>query len=67
MNERVPEPDESTLFYWEGARAGRLLIQRCASSKQAQGLVERFTEVFSSFMAEESRFSKFNWLSWVPQ
>ncbi len=36
MNERVPEPDESTMFYWEGARAGRLLIQRCAACNRYQ-------------------------------
>ncbi len=36
MNKRVPEPDESTRFYWEGARAGRLMIQRCAACGRYQ-------------------------------
>ncbi len=36
MNERVPEPDESTRFYWEGALAGRLMIQRCAACSRYQ-------------------------------
>lgn len=27
----VPEPDGLTQFYWEGTKAGRLLIQRCDS------------------------------------
>ncbi len=26
----LPEPDETTRFFWEGARQHRLLIQRCA-------------------------------------
>jgi uncharacterized protein len=25
----VPQPDELTRFYWDGARRGQLLIQRC--------------------------------------
>src|ERR1700680_3467171 len=25
----LPQPDDLTAFFWEGAREGRLLIQRC--------------------------------------
>jgi len=27
----VPSPDELSAFYWEGARRGELLVQRCAN------------------------------------
>ena len=30
MDRPVPEPDGLTAFYWEGARQGSLVIQRCA-------------------------------------
>ncbi|ADP80828.1 Zn-ribbon domain-containing OB-fold protein [Pseudofrankia inefficax] len=32
----VPEPDEVSRFYWEGASAGRLLLQRCAGCARFQ-------------------------------
>jgi uncharacterized protein len=31
MAKPVPVPDETTAFYWEAAREGRLEVQRCAS------------------------------------
>jgi uncharacterized OB-fold protein len=27
----IPRPDEASRFFWEGARDGRLLVQRCAN------------------------------------
>ncbi len=32
----VPLPDEVSSFYWDGAAAGRLLLQRCRSCRQFQ-------------------------------
>jgi len=32
----VPEPDETTRFYWDGAADGRLLAQRCRSCEAFQ-------------------------------
>lgn len=32
----VPLPDEISAFYWEGARDGRLLVQRCRSCSKLQ-------------------------------
>ncbi len=32
----VPRPDEISSFYWEGARRGELLVQRCSSCAQLQ-------------------------------
>ncbi|WP_236795477.1 Zn-ribbon domain-containing OB-fold protein [Amycolatopsis sp. GM8] len=32
----VPLPDEVSRFYWEGATAERLLVQRCRSCRQFQ-------------------------------
>jgi uncharacterized OB-fold protein len=33
MTKPVPVPDETTAFYWEAARNGRLEIQRCAQCR----------------------------------
>ena len=32
----VPEPSELTAFFWDGAREGRLLVQRCNSCGRYQ-------------------------------
>jgi len=32
----VPAPDETTAFYWEGAAAGKLLVQKCAACGRMQ-------------------------------
>lgn len=32
----VPEPDEASAFFWDGARDGRLLVQRCANCSAYQ-------------------------------
>ncbi|OHV48475.1 hypothetical protein BCD48_15595 [Pseudofrankia sp. BMG5.36] len=32
----VPQPDEITRFYWDGAAAGRLLMQKCLSCGKLQ-------------------------------
>lgn len=32
----LPEPDEVSAFYWDGARAGQLLVQRCPNCSLLQ-------------------------------
>lgn len=34
MEKPVPEPDEVSRFYWEAAREGRLVVQRCSSCRR---------------------------------
>ncbi len=34
MDKPVPEPDEVSRFYWEGAAEGRLLVQRCSTCRR---------------------------------
>ncbi|MFI5045677.1 MAG: Zn-ribbon domain-containing OB-fold protein [Acidimicrobiia bacterium] len=32
----LPEPDDTSAFFWDGAREGRLLVQRCDQCEQFQ-------------------------------
>lgn len=34
MDRPVPEPDETSRFYWEAAEAGQLSVQRCSSCQR---------------------------------
>ncbi len=36
MDKPVPQPDAVSEFYWEGARQGKLLVQRCDACRRYQ-------------------------------
>ena len=57
MSRPLPDPDETSVPFWEAAARGQIVIQRCASCEQVRHPPQPMCPSCNSFDAEWTRVS----------